>query len=367
MSDSPPRAPRAAPAFAAVSRPDKSQQEAVFRRLVAASRASALAAVEAAQAHGGAGPPAPPPPLRLRPLTVVVRKRPLNAAERARGEYDVVTVLPHPRLGGAACGLGPRVVVHEPRLRYDLSQSVACADFAFDRAYGEGIATEALYADLLAPLVGALPRGLQATVFAYGQTGSGKSHSMGGLTEAALRDVFALARERSALALAQQALPQQQQQHAAHAAPPPPPPFVLAVSYFEIYCARCFDLLNGRAELVLREDGVGAVQVVGLTEHCTGSEGVVRELLARGARERSVGVTRVNADSSRSHSILHLALRRRGSGSGSSDAPGANFTSAAAGELLGRLTLVDLAGSEAACDADPPDKATARGTGAQST
>ena len=327
--DAPPHSPVAPFAFLR-SESHKQAQAAVFSRLVAESRAEYLGSCSSGSSSSGSRPG----PLRLRPLTVVVRKRPLNAAERQRSEYDVLTIG-----DSSGAGYGPAIAVHEPRTRYDLSQSVHSSAFAFDRAYGEGVSTAQLYSDLLAPVLPGLPRGLQATVFAYGQTGSGKSFSMGGLTEAALRDVFALCAAS-------------------------PTPLLLAVSYFEIYCSRCFDLLNGRAELALREDGAGAVQVVGLTEHCTASPAAVAELLARGAGERSMGVTRVNADSSRSHSVLHIAVRERGGGGGggggAASASAPNFTSSAAGRLLGRLTLVDLAGSEAACDADPPDKATHR-------
>ena len=319
----------------------KAKQGLIFSKLVSEARAEVFGCLE--PANGSSAPPA----LRLRPLTVVVRKRPLNASEVQRGEYDVVTVVPHPRQGGLGCGVGPRVVVHEPRLRYDLSQSVHNSEFQFDRAYGEGVDTDTVYADILAPVIGGLERGMQATVFAYGQTGSGKSYSMDGLTNASLRDVFMLAHRPDSSAC------RGAQHH---------PAFFLAVSYFEIYCSRCFDLLNGRAELTLREDGEGAVQVVGLTEHCTASEATVRDLLARGARERSMGVTRQNADSSRSHSVLHLALRERVEvgGGGGGEGSSSSSSSCCAGRLLGRLTLVDLAGSEAASDSAPPDKATHR-------
>ena len=106
--------------------------------------------------------------------------------------------------------------------------------------------------------------------------------------------------------------------------------------------------MNDRAELSLREDAGGVVQVVGLTEHATASPTVTAALLAKGSKARSVGTTRVNADSSRSHSVIHCALRAVDGGS------------SGVGGLLGRLTLVDLAGSEAAADADPPDRITHR-------
>ena len=38
------------------------------------------------------------------------------------------------------------------------------------------------------------------------------------------------------------------------------------VSYFELLSDRCFDLLNDRKEVMLRDDGSGDVKVAGLTE-----------------------------------------------------------------------------------------------------
>ena len=38
----------------------------------------------------------------------------------------------------------------------------------------------------------------------------------------------------------------------------------IEVSYFEIYCGKLFDLLNNRKQLIAREDGKGAIVVVGL-------------------------------------------------------------------------------------------------------
>lgn len=38
----------------------------------------------------------------------------------------------------------------------------------------------------------------------------------------------------------------------------------IEVSYFEIYCGKLFDLLNSRKQLIAREDGKGAIVVVGL-------------------------------------------------------------------------------------------------------
>jgi len=43
-----------------------------------------------------------------------------------------------------------------------------------------------------------------------------------------------------------------------------PDNMTIEVSYFEIYCGKLFDLLNNRKQLIAREDGKGAIVVVGL-------------------------------------------------------------------------------------------------------
>ena len=40
--------------------------------------------------------------------------------------------------------------------------------------------------------------------------------------------------------------------------------YTIKVAYFEIYCGKLFDLLNERKQLTPREDGKGAIIVVGL-------------------------------------------------------------------------------------------------------
>lgn len=80
----------------------------------------------------------------------------------------------------------------------------------------------------------------------------------------------------------------------------------VAVSFYEIYGGKLFDLLNGRNALVPLEDGQQNVVIKGLSEKVCGS---VEELLAcidDGNAERSTGSTGANADSSRSHAVLQV-------------------------------------------------------------
>ena len=330
---------------------------AVFRALVAEQRRAisgggAPASASASPAASASAAPLPPlPPLRARPLTVVVRKRPLSEAEARAGRYDVLAVeaardgsaaAAGGAAGGAAGAAGgaERVYVLEPRTRYDLERVVERHAFSFDAAFCERRATGELYARVLRPLVLGLDRGAQVTAFAYGQTGSGKTHTMGGLTAAVVEDAMALV-----------ASPQGRARG-----------LVLCVSFFEVYCARVLDLLNGRAALALREDGDGTVQVVGLVEHATRDARVVAALLEAGLASRATGQTRVNADSSRSHAVLQLLLREappQGQGQGQGQHGRGHGGGAAAGagaaRLVGKVSLVDLAGSEQACESAPPD------------
>jgi hypothetical protein len=332
---------------------------AVFRALVAEHRraisggGAPASAASASSAAAAAAPLPPLPPLRARPLTVVVRKRPLSEAEARAGRYDVLAVeaarddFAAAAAGGAAgaargaagaAGAAERVYVLEPRTRYDLERVVERHAFSFDAAFCERRATGELYARVLRPLVLGLDRGAQVTAFAYGQTGSGKTHTMGGLTAAVVEDAMALV-----------ASPQGRARG-----------LVLCVSFFEVYCAKVLDLLNGRAALALREDGDGTVQVVGLVEHATRDARVVAALLEAGLACRATGQTRVNADSSRSHAVLQLLLREappqgQGQGQHVRGHGGGAAAGAGAARLVGKVSLVDLAGSEQACESAPPD------------
>jgi kinesin family protein 2/24 len=91
--------------------------------------------------------------------------------------------------------------------------------------------------------------GARVTCFAYGQTGSGKTYTMNGeqgktagLYILGAKDIFALQTQK-------------QYNH-----------LKITVSFFEIYCGRLFDLLNGRNELKLREDNKANIHIVGLEE-----------------------------------------------------------------------------------------------------
>ena len=87
------------------------------------------------------------------------------------------------------------------------------------------------------------------------------------------------------------------------------PDYYLQVSFYEIYCGKLYDLLNGRAFLNCREDGKQRVNIMGITEKTVNTVEEIMNVMALGLQERTSGVTGANADSSRSHAILQLQLR----------------------------------------------------------
>ena len=84
----------------------------------------------------------------------------------------------------------------------------------------------------------------------------------------------------------------------------------VGVSLFEIYSGKLFDLLNNRRAVKCLEDHQGKVQFPGLSEHEIFGPPELIELIELGAESRSTGTTSRNADSSRSHAVLQLHLRK---------------------------------------------------------
>ena len=84
----------------------------------------------------------------------------------------------------------------------------------------------------------------------------------------------------------------------------------ISVSLFEIYGGKLVDLLNGRGQVRCLEDSKGKVCFPGLTEHPVHDAEELMDIIEQGSLNRSTGTTSANADSSRSHAVLQLSLRR---------------------------------------------------------
>ncbi|MFT7801660.1 kinesin-like protein KIF2C [Arapaima gigas] len=285
-------------------------------------------------------------PVDLHRICVCVRKRPLNKqgteklkqvefenfcgwatgsktnafnTEVARKEIDVVSV---PGKG--------KLLVHEPKQKVDLTKYLENQVFHFDYSFDETATNELVYRLFSAkPLVQAIFEGGMATCFAYGQTGSGKTHTMGGdfsgKRQNSSKGIYALAAQDVFLLL-------NQKRYSSMGLDP-------YVSFFEIYNGKVFDLLNKKAKLRVLEDGKQQVQVVGLQEvNISCAEGVLK-MIDVGSACRTSGQTFANANSSRSHAVLQVILRR-------------------GNKLHGKFSLVDLAGNERGIDVSSNDRQT---------
>lgn len=128
-------------------------------------------------------------------------------------------------------------------------------------------------------------------------------------------------------------------------------------SFFEIYGGKLFDLLNDRKKLVMREDGAKMVNIVGLRERKCTQVSDLLELMNYGNAVRSTGSTGANMDSSRSHAILQIVLKKPDSSQ--SNVP--TFPGQASKQKLkthGKFSFIDLAGSERAADTSDNDRRT---------
>ncbi|KAK4267455.1 hypothetical protein QN277_024233 [Acacia crassicarpa] len=245
-------------------------------------------------------------------IKVVVRKRPLNKKELAKNEEDIIETHSN------------SLTVHETKLKVDLTQYLEKHEFVFDAVLNEEVANDEVYCETVEPIVPIIFQRTKATCFAYGQTGSGKTYTMKPLPLKATRDILRL-------------------MHHTYRNQG----FQLFVSFFEIYGGKLFDLLNDRKKLCMREDGKQQVCIVGLQEYRVTDLETIKELIEKGNATRSTGTTGANEESSRSHAILQLAIKRLVDGN-TSKPP----------RPVGKLSFIDLAGSERGADTTDNDKQT---------
>ena len=112
-------------------------------------------------------------------------------------------------------------------------------------------------------------------------------------------------------------------------------------TFFEIYCTKVFDLFNEKKRLRVLEDHHNLVQVVGKKEEHVQTVNEVMTLIRRGMSVRTSGATSANENSSRSHAIFQITLKKK------------NMT-----KDYGKISLIDLAGSERGRDTQTNDKVT---------
>ncbi|KAM9176151.1 kinesin-like protein KIF17 [Mergus octosetaceus] len=231
----------------------------------------------------------------------------MNARERALGCAAVVSV----DSARGRCALRNPAAAGQPPKQ-----------FAFDGAYRQEHGTEQIYNEVAYPLVEGVTEGYNGTIFAYGQTGSGKSFTMQGVVDPSTeKGIIPRAFEHifESIQCAENTK------------------FLVRASYLEIYNEDVRDLLGAdtKQKLELKEHPEKGVYVKGLSLHTVHSVVQCERIMEMGWRNRAVGYTLMNKDSSRSHSIftIHMEIC-------TVDERGQDHLRAA------KLNLVDLAGSE---------------------
>ncbi|GAX81643.1 hypothetical protein CEUSTIGMA_g9071.t1 [Chlamydomonas eustigma] len=249
-------------------------------------------------------------------LIVAVRVRPLLKSENGKsGKRDIMRVMD-----------GKVVLVLDPDESKDYLDQVQNRTkekrYTFDVAFGPTATNLDVYNGTIRDLVVGVLCGINTTVFAYGATGSGKTYTMvggpgdPGLMILSLERIFS---ERQRLFGDED--------------------FEVQCSYLEVYNEVIYDLLvRSSGPLELREDPDQGVQVAGLKRISVKSADEILGLLEEGNRRRKTESTDANSQSSRSHAVLEINVRRT---------PRNHYR---VQQLCAKLALVDLAGSERAAD-----------------
>lgn len=238
-------------------------------------------------------------------IRVLCRFRPQNRIEREHNAHEVVTIT-----GGTHI-------------------KIACAEggdknFNFDSVYTPSVPQSAVFEDAALPTIHDLFKGYNGTIFVYGQTGSGKTHTMmgpdggkdmdnpemKGIVPRMINTIFDIVGDA-----------------------PEELEFLVKVSYIEIYMEKIRDLLDSTKDnLRVREDKTHGVWIEGATETYVARPQEVLDVLHTGVSNRAVAFTKMNAESSRSHSVFILTVMQKNVKTG--------------GSMNGKLYFVDLAGSE---------------------
>jgi kinesin family protein C1 len=196
--------------------------------------------------------------------------------------------------------------------------------FEFDRVFGPGASQEDVFEDV-SQLVQSACDGYNVCVFAYGQTGSGKTHTMIGCEG----EPGVFGRSVGQIFGAIESMKQWGWE------------FKVEVTYLEIYNEQIKDLLQGgdkdrKHDVKIVKGAKGAVEplveVSNLKVVTVDDEAEVQPLLMSAAKNRSVACTKMNSNSSRSHTVFRMKLI------------GANTESGE--QRVSQVNLIDLAGSE---------------------
>ncbi|CEP12514.1 hypothetical protein [Parasitella parasitica] len=252
-------------------------------------------------------------------IKVVVRCRPMNSREIARGAVGLIRMD------------GDQTIISRPPDQRTGKESEDVKAFTFDKSYWSADKNDPRYADqqtvyndLGEELLDHAFDGYNCCIFAYGQTGAGKSYSMMGYGE----DIGIIPRTCEELFKRISSRSQ------------PNLTYRVEVSYIEIYNEKVRDLLNpkNKGNLKVREHPSLGPYVEDLSRLVVTSFQDIDHLMDEGNKARTVAATNMNETSSRSHAVFTVFLTQKR----------LDDLTKLETEKVARISLVDLAGSERA-------------------
>ncbi|XP_075522870.1 kinesin-like protein KIN-UA isoform X3 [Primulina tabacum] len=209
--------------------------------------------------------------------------------------------------------------------------------FEFDDVLTEFASQKRVYEAVAKPVLESVLDGYNGTVMAYGQTGTGKTYTLGrlGKEDTADRGIMLRAMED----ILEEVSPEND---------------LVSVSYLQLYMETIEDLLNPSNDniSIVEDPKNGDVSVPGATLVEIRDHMSFMELLQLGEAHRYAANTKLNTESSRSHAILMVHIKRSVKGKNPS-LSSENGSITLTGKTLkppivrkSKLVIVDLAGSE---------------------
>ena len=192
-------------------------------------------------------------------------------------------------------------------------------DFTYDKVFPSDTNQKTIFEIVAKPLISAAFEGINGTLFCYGQTSSGKTYTMEGIpTDNDLMGVIPRMMQLIFDKINSGS---------------PDIEFSVKCQYYQIYNEKIQDLIDTRkTDLAIREDKNKGIWVEDCTEEYVESEEEMFNFFQSGASNRAVASTKMNALSSRSHSLFAVIIYQRNIITESSK--------------TGKIYFVDLAGSE---------------------
>ncbi|CAI0417466.1 unnamed protein product, partial [Linum tenue] len=209
--------------------------------------------------------------------------------------------------------------------------------YEFDEVLTEFASQKRVYEVVAKPVVESVLDGYNGTVMAYGQTGTGKTYTVGQLgdEDMAARGIMVRAMEDILAGVSLES-------------------DSISVSYMQLYMETIQDLLDPTNDniSIVEDHKTGDVSLPGATQVEIRDHHSFLEILKLGEDHRFAANTKLNTESSRSHAILMVNLRRSVKGKDSA-VSSENSSSLQTVKSLkpsvvrkAKLVVVDLAGSE---------------------